>query len=560
MLRWIPALTLTLFLVPVAAGLVGTVLPSFGLMPALGGTVFSLDPWRELAAWPGIGTSVRLSITTGLAATAISLSVVLAFCSTCHGTQMFGTLRRLISPLLSVPHVAVAIGLAYLITPSGWIVRAVSPWATGWELPPDLATAPDPYGLSYIAALVVKEVPFLLLMTIAALGQTRANATLAIGRSLGYGPATAWFKTVLPLVYPQIRLPVLAVLAFSTSAVDVALILAPNTPPPLAPLVLRWFNDPDLTRHFLAAAGASLQFAVVIFAAALWHLLERIVARLGRRWTTGGSRGRGGAAGRKISVAVMTVAICSGFLSLVGMATWSFARRWRYPDPLPSEWTLTNWTQQADSLLWPLWTTVSVGLAAAVIALALVLGCLENGQRYGLQPTTRALWLLYTPLLVPQVAFLFGGQVLLSWMGVAGTWPALVWSHLLFVLPYIFLSLTDPFRTLDERYVRSALCLGATPSRIFWQVKMPMLLRPVLVALAVGFAVSVGQYLPTVFAGGGRYITLTTEAVSLAAGADRRVIGVYVFLQAALPFVAFVVALGLPAWLYHDRRALRVAQ
>ena len=560
MLRWIPALTLTLFLAPVAAGLIGTVLPSFGLMPALGGTTFSLDPWRELVAWPGIGASVRLSITTGLAATAISLVVVFACCSTCHGTRLFGTLRRLISPLLSVPHVAVAIGLAYLIAPSGWILRSVSPWATGWELPPDLATAPDPYGLSYTAALVLKEVPFLLLMTIAALGQTRVNETLAIGRSLGYGAATAWLKTVLPLVYPQIRLPILAVLAFSTSAVDVALILAPSTPPPLAPLVLRWFNDPDLTRHFLAAAGASLQLAVVILAVAFWHVLEWVVARLGRRWTTGGSRGRAGGLGRRASVGIMIVAICGGFLSLIGMATWSFARRWRYPDVLPSEWTFANWTRQADSLLWPLWTTVSVGLAAAVIALVLVLGCLENEQRYGLQPTTRALWLLYTPLLIPQVAFLFGGQVLLSWAGFSGTWPALVWSHLLFVLPYIFLSLTDPFRKLDERYVRSALCLGASPARTFWQVKMPMLLRPVLVALAVGFAVSVGQYLPTVFAGGGRYITLTTEAVSLAAGADRRVIGVYVFLQAALPFVAFVVALGLPAWLYRDRRALRVAQ
>ncbi len=559
MLRWIPVLTLALFLVPVAAGLIGTILPSIGLMPALGGTSVSLEPWRELAAWPGIGTSVRLSLTTGLAATAISLVIVFACCSTCHGTRLFGTMRRLISPLLSVPHVAVAIGLAFLIAPSGWVVRSISPWATGWALPPDLATAPDPYGLAYIAALVLKEVPFLLLMTIAALGQTRANETLAISRSLGYGPATAWLKTVLPLVYPQIRLPVLAVLAFSTSAVDVALILAPNTPPPLAPLVLRWFNDPDLARHFLAAAGASLQLAVVILAMAIWHLLEWLVARLGRRWTTGGGRGRGGGLGRKASVGIMSVAVCSGFLSLIGMATWSFARRWRYPDLLPSEWTLANWTRQADSLLWPLWTTVSVGLASAAIALALVLGCLENEQRHGLQPSTRALWLLYTPLLVPQVAFLFGGQVLLSWAGFAGTWPALVWSHLLFVLPYIFLSLTDPFRKLDERYVRSALCLGASPARTFWQVKIPMLLRPVLVALAVGFAVSVGQYLPTVFAGGGRYVTLTTEAVSLAAGADRRVIGVYVFLQAALPFVAFVIALGLPAWLYRDRRALRVA-
>ena len=84
-----------------------------------------------------------------------------------------------------------------------------------------------------------------------------------------------------------------------------------------------------------------------------------------------------------------------------------------------------------------------------------------------------------------------------------------------------------------------------------------MLLRPALVALAVGFAISVGLYLPTVFAGGGRFATLTTEAVSLAAGADRRVIGVYALLQLLLPFIGFSLALAVPAWLYRDRRALQ---
>ena len=100
--------------------------------------------------------------------------------------------------------------------------------------------------------------------------------------------------------------------------------------------------------------------------------------------------------------------------------------------------------------------------------------------------------------------------------------------------------------------------LGASPARVFWCIKLPMLLRPVLFALAVGFAVSVGEYLPTVFAGGGRFATLTTEAVSLAAGGDRRVIGVYAFLQALLPWLGFTLAIAVPAWLYRDRRGMRV--
>ena len=134
--------------------------------------------------------------------------------------------------------------------------------------------------------------------------------------------------------------------------------------------------------------------------------------------------------------------------------------------------------RQVDDLTWAATTTLVVGVAAAAVALALTLGCLENEKRHGLRTTGRALWLLYTPLLVPQVGFLFGVQVLTIHLDIDGTLPTLVWSHLLFVLPYVFLSLADPYRQLDDRYARAALCLGAGPNGVFWRVKAPMLLRP----------------------------------------------------------------------------------
>jgi putative thiamine transport system permease protein len=558
-LRAVPALTIAIFLLPVAAGLIGTWLPAFGYLPALGGETLGLAPWRALLAAPGLDTSIRLTLTSGLVATVASLALVIGFVAACHGTRLFARLRRGLAPLLAVPHVAIAIGIAFLIAPSGWAARLVSPWATGWHLPPDVATVQDPYGLALAAALIVKEVPFLLLMTLAALDQVRAGERLAVARSLGYRPVVAWLKTVLPAVYPQIRLPVYAVLAFSLSVVDMALVLAPLNPPPLAVQVLRWFNDPDLALRFTAAAGAALQFGLVAGAIGLWRGLEILTAKLGRRWLLGGARGGSGSTLGRIAGAAMAALYAVAAMSFLSLALWSLARRWRYPDPLPSAWTLDNWTRQSDGLAWATGTTLIVGLASALAALALVLGCLENEKRHGLTTTGRGLWLLYTPLLVPQVGFLFGIQVLAVAAGIDGTWVALVWSHLLFVLPYVFLALADPYRALDDRYTRSALCLGASPDRVFWRVKLPMLLRPVLFALAIGFAVSVSQYLPTLFAGGGRFATLTTEAVALAGGADRRVMGVFAFLQALLPLAAFALALAVPAWLFRRRRALRSA-
>lgn len=555
LLKAVPALTLAAFLAPVAAGLLGTLLPAFGFLPALGGTEIGLDPWRRLLSAPELPTALRLTLTSGLLASVASVAIVVAFCAAAHGTRLFRALERLLAPLLAIPHAAVAIGLAFLLAPSGWLVRLLSPWATGWATPPDLATVQDPLGFALTVGLVVKEAPYLLLMTLAASGQVEVKESLAIARSLGYGPLTGWLKAVLPRIYPQIRLPIYAVIAYGLSVVDMALLLAPATPPPLAPLLLRWFNDPDLALRFCAAAGAILQLLVVVAAITAWRGTEAIVARLARVWIAGGRRGGGGRAIRIVAGGLMLLLVALAVAALAANALWSVAERWRYPAALPTEWTLLRWRHHADELGALVWTTAALGATAALCALGLTLGCLENEQRHGLRVSNRGLWLIYAPLLVPQMSFLFGLQVLLVAIGLDGSWIGLVWSHLLFVLPYVFLALADPFRRLDERYARSARCLGASPNRVFWRIKLPMLRRPVLAAFAVGFAVSAAQYLPTLFAGAGRFATLTTEAVGLAAGADRRVIGLYALVQAILPLLPFLLAVPTFAWCRLDRRS-----
>jgi len=248
--------------------------------------------------------------------------------------------------------------------------------------------------------------------------------------------------------------------------------------------------------------------------------------------------------------------LAAALASMLAMALWSLAAAWRWPDALPSAWTFANWQRQAGSLMLPALTTLVVAAASTLISLALVVACLEHESRQRVARPSRSLWLLYLPLLVPQVAFLFGLQVLLVRLGADGRLSAVIWAHLVFVLPYLFLSLADPWRAFDERYTRAALALGASRWRAFWRVKLPLLLRPLLLSCAVAFAVSVGQYLPTLFAGAGRVATLTTEAVTLAGSADRRTIGTWALLQAAFPLAVYWLAAATPRWLFRRRKGL----
>src|SRR3546814_3106133 len=74
----------------------------------------------------------RCALVTGVQTCALPISVLLL--ATCHGGRLLIALRAAMAPLIAVPHAAVALGLAFLIAPSGWLVRLVSPWATGWGI------------------------------------------------------------------------------------------------------------------------------------------------------------------------------------------------------------------------------------------------------------------------------------------------------------------------------------------------------------------------------------------------------------------------------------------
>jgi putative thiamine transport system permease protein len=553
----LPALTLLLMLGPVAAGLWGALLPAFGHLPAAGLTGPSLYPFHAVFDWPGLPRAALLSVTTGVGATVISLCVVMLLLAGWSGTRAFRVLERLLSPLLSVPHAAAAFGLAFLIAPSGWLARLISPGITGWDRPLDILIIQDPWGLTMMVGLIIKEIPFLILISIAALGQAQSQSSIKVAQALGYGRVTGWLKTVFPRVYAQIRLPVYVVLAYSMSVVDVAVILGPNTPPTLSVQIVKWMSDPDLEMRLLAAAGAFLQLGLVVGALAAWRGAEAVVACIGERWVAKGSRGKYDPILAQSALFVGAISSGTVFLGVVVLTIWSFAGYWGFPDAFPDGFTLRNWMRHGPGAVAALWETAVIAITVSLFALILTIGCLEAEYRHGLRVSQRGIWLLYLPLLVPQTAFLPGLQTLMLGIGAESGRVPVMLAHLVFVLPYVFLSLSAPFRAWDARTGTVAAALGAGPDAVLWRVRLPMLLRPILTALAVGLAVSVGQYLPTLLIGGGRVTTLTTEAVALASGADRRAIGVYGLMQTGAALLPFALALAIPAMMWRNRKGLR---
>lgn len=551
------ALVLGGMILPISLGLWETARAAFGILPAIGARDWSLAPWRQLTALPGFGSSLRLTLVTGFGATVIALVLAAGFCAAVHGRIGPEAGSRMLAPYLATPHAALAIGLGFLIAPSGWIARLLSPWLTGWQAPPDFASLHDGWGLALILGLLVKEVPFLLLVILSALGQLPVRAHLAAGRALGYGRGMVWIKIILPQVYPLIRLPVFIVLAFSLSVVDMAIILGPSNPPTLAVAITRWYSSPDTRLILPASAAALVQGALVAGGIAIWLALERAVARPGRWWLRRGGRGGAAEPGLWLASALVAVLLALGGVAGLGLVAWSLAWRWPWPMALPQTWSVAGWTNPAGGWGAAFASTLTLALATTALALALAIAWLDGEDRARRGRARWAAALIYLPLLVPQIGFLYGLNVVFLRAGLTGGNLAVIWAQEIFVFPYVMVALSDPWRALDKRLIATAAALGASPLRRLITVKLPILARPILTAAAVGFGVSVAQYLPTLFMGAGRIATLTTEAVTLSSGSDRRVVGIYAVLQAALPFAAYGAAIALPAYWQRNRRGLR---
>ncbi|MGY8877075.1 MAG: ABC transporter permease [Pseudoalteromonas sp.] len=556
--KFSPRFLLALLILPVLGGLISVLLPAFGYAPVLEQTTFSLQGFNALWQTPGLTQMVTLSVATGLISTLLAFIITLMILAAFFNSPWLNRIQRLLSPILVIPHAAAAIAVGFLIAPSGMISRLASPWLSGWELAPNGMFPHDSFGISIILGLTLKELPFLLLMALGVLAQPELGKKLRqqhkVALNLGYCPMTAFFKVILPSLYPLLRLPLLAVLAYASASVEMPLILGPNTPPTLAVAIMHWFNDVDLNLRIKASAGALLQLAVTGGLLALWLGAEKAVKVLFSDSLTNGVREYGGFYWQKITVVLTTLVISFILLSLIGLVMWSVAGFWRFPDAMPEQFTLLHFKSALMQMSSPLFNTLAIGLVTTLFAIILTLLCLESEQLSDKPISRFTSLIIYLPLLVPSIAFLFGLVWIQQLVNNQAAFFNVVLTHLLFVLPYVFLSLASSYRRLDPRFAHVAASLGAAPCKVFFKVKLPQLFAPILIAAALGLAISFGQYLPTLLAGGGRITTITTEAVTLANGASRRTSAVYAIMQMALPLIGFILAWGLPKYFFKSAR------
>ncbi|MCG9692254.1 thiamine ABC transporter permease [Vibrio sp. Isolate22] len=536
MLRALYFVVIVVCIIPTIPGVVGVVASSLSYIPPLGLMEPSLNGFSQVFQWEGAWHSIGLSLCSAIASSYIACFLTFCILQASWGKRFWRKIELTLSPMLAIPHVAFAIGFAFLFSPTGLGARAVHHLLGESASSSELALlVKDPYAFGLIIMLALKEVPFLLLMSISILQQIDVERITKVSASLGYSRSQIWWKCIFPQWFTKLRFPMLAVLAYSVSVVDIALIIGPTNPPTFAVLVWQWFNDPDLNLLPRAAAGAIVLFGLASLIIALARFIEWAVLKFYRTWQYSGRTGV------KLPGKTVFTGLAALSLAIIPlMMIWSVAQRWRFPDLLPSRYSMRFWEFEWDGIMSTVGQSLWIGLIAASVALVLALIAHEYRIKYKWQVPG---FVIAIPMLIPQLSVLFGMQVTTLYVGSNAYEFWVIWAHVFFAFPFVYLSLDGPWKSFNDGLIKASLSLGKSPFQSWYSIKLPILLPAIAFAWAVGISVSLAQYLPTLMLGAGRIGTITTEAVALTSGFDRRVTAIYAIWQALLPLFFFSFAI-----------------
>jgi putative spermidine/putrescine transport system permease protein len=188
------------------------------------------------------------------------------------------TINMLLQIPLSVPHLAMAGALITVIAPSGLLARGA--YALGFiRQPADFpALINDRYGAGIVLSYVLKEAPFIALMTLALLARLGDEYEQA-ARTLGASTWQRFRHVTAPLVAPAVVSSSLMVFAFIFGAFEVPFILGRPFPAMLSVVAQQRYMDVNLAVRPGAIALAVV--SAIVTAALAWAYLRLTRALIG---------------------------------------------------------------------------------------------------------------------------------------------------------------------------------------------------------------------------------------------------------------------------------------
>ena len=159
----------------------------------------------------------------------------------------------------------------------------------------------------------------------------------------------------------------------------------------------------------------------------------------------------------------------------------------------------------------PLWNSLKIAPVATFLSVALgTLAAIGLSQPH--VPFRRAIMaILISPMIVPLIISAAGMFFFYSKIGLSHTFPGIILAHAAIGTPFVVITVTATLAGFDSNLMRAAASLGATPTRTFFKVVVPLISPGVISGALFAFITSFDEVVVALFLSGMEYRTLPVK-------------------------------------------------
>jgi putative spermidine/putrescine transport system permease protein len=212
---------------------------------------------------------------------------------------------------------------------------------------------------------------------------------------------------------------------------------------------------------------------------------------------------------------------------LLSLGVWSLAERWTYPSPWPQRFGLRYWARMlTGDFLEPLRTGLIVAVIVTLLALlfAVPLGYALARLRFAGRTVVLLAFLL--PQAFPQLPVFASATREFYRFGLAGTVTGVVLVHLVGGLVFAVWTMTAVFRAIAPELEEAAHNLGASVTRTFLSISLPLAVPGLVASALLVFLYSLDEFTGTLLVGAPFVTTLPVYMYTASVGYELQIASV----------------------------------
>lgn len=168
-----------------------------------------------------------------------------------------------------------------------------------------------------------------------------------------------------------------------------------------------------------------------------------------------------------------------------------------------------------EALMEAAWHSLTIATVAATVATAIGTLAAVALHRYRFRGKAALSSMVFVSMLTPDIVMAISLLIVFLALGIKLGFISLLIAHITFCLPFVIVSVYSRLRGFDMRMLEAARDLGASESRIFFQIILPLALPAVAAGWLLSFTLSIDDVIVSSFVTGPGYEVLPLRVYSM---------------------------------------------